>query len=176
MSTLDEEMATKARKIISGAVSEVVVEKRVKPRVIRRRKKIVQVEPKPVEPVDEGEEPSADGAPETVTESPDVEKASSPAPAEVEKPRKAEKIETLQYRMPKPRLMLPLTSQNPPIRTCHRRYRSRSRIDRTPRRGSPKVPEESEGKEAEVPDQKRRPRPRKGKSGCRKTPVSRKPS
>jgi len=94
MSTLDEAMASKARKIVSGSVSEVVVEKRVKPRVIRRRKKIVQVEPKPVEPKEEGEEPSTDGAPETIPESPVVEEASSPAPTEVEKARTAEKIET----------------------------------------------------------------------------------
>ena len=94
MSTLDEAMASKARKIISGAVAEVVVEKRVKPRVIRRRKKIVQVEPTPVEPKDEGEEPSADSAPETISESPVVEKASPPAPTEVEEPLTEKKVKT----------------------------------------------------------------------------------
>ncbi len=94
MSTLDEAMASKARKIISGSVSEVVVEKRVKPRVIRRRKKIVQVEPKPVEPEEEGEEPSTDGAPLTIPESPVVEEASPPAPTAVEDPQTVEETET----------------------------------------------------------------------------------
>jgi len=44
MSTLDESSVVKAREILSGAVSEVVVEKRIKPTVIRRRKKVVVVE------------------------------------------------------------------------------------------------------------------------------------
>jgi translation initiation factor IF-2 len=94
MSTLDEAMASKARNIVSGSVSEVVVEKRVKPRIIRRRKKIVPVEPKPVEPSEEGEEPSADGAPEAISESPVVEEASSPAPTEGGSPETAERTET----------------------------------------------------------------------------------
>ncbi len=45
MSTLDEEATTKARDIIAGRVSEVIEEKRIKPRVIRRRKKTVKIEP-----------------------------------------------------------------------------------------------------------------------------------
>ena len=92
MSTLDEAMASKARKIISGAVSEVVVEKRVKPRVIRRRKKIVQVEPKPVEPKDElqEEEVPPDAAPEAVQQVSDEEAVSPPAPDVVEEPTPAE--------------------------------------------------------------------------------------
>ncbi len=98
MSTLDEEMTAKARKIISGAVSEVVVEKRVKPRVIRRRKKIIQVEKKPVEQKDEvpaeAEGPSADSVPEKVQEAPVVEKAPPPTPAEREEPEVTAKPET----------------------------------------------------------------------------------
>jgi translation initiation factor IF-2 len=46
MSTLDEQAVVKARQIVSGAVSEVIEEKRIKPRVIRRRKKLVKVEQK----------------------------------------------------------------------------------------------------------------------------------
>ncbi|EFK06667.1 translation initiation factor IF-2 [delta proteobacterium NaphS2] len=86
MSTLDEEMASKARKIISGAVSEVVVEKRVKPRVIRRRKKIVKVEPKPVEAKDELQEAEVpeDAAPEGVPQVSAEEAVSPPAPDVVE--------------------------------------------------------------------------------------------
>ncbi|UCF56923.1 MAG: translation initiation factor IF-2 [Deltaproteobacteria bacterium] len=45
MSTLDEEAATKARDIVAGRVSEIIEEKRVKPTVIRRRKKTVKIEP-----------------------------------------------------------------------------------------------------------------------------------
>ncbi|MBW2095575.1 MAG: translation initiation factor IF-2 [Deltaproteobacteria bacterium] len=46
MSTLDEQDAVQARKIVSGAVAEVVEEKRIKPTIIRRRKKRVEVEKK----------------------------------------------------------------------------------------------------------------------------------
>ena len=45
MSTLDEEAAEQARDIAAGRVSEVIEEKRIKPTVIRRRKKTVRVEP-----------------------------------------------------------------------------------------------------------------------------------
>jgi translation initiation factor IF-2 len=44
MSTLDEQMVIKAREAALGVVSEVVEEKRIKPTVIRRRKKTVTVE------------------------------------------------------------------------------------------------------------------------------------
>lgn len=47
MSTLDEEAVSKAKEIISGAVSQVVEERRIKPTIIRRRKKIVKVEQGP---------------------------------------------------------------------------------------------------------------------------------
>ena len=53
MSTLDEASVLKAREIMAGVVSEIVEEKRVKPTIIRRRKKI-KVEEKP--PVAEAEE------------------------------------------------------------------------------------------------------------------------
>ena len=64
MSTLDEQSVVKAREILSGAVSEVVVEKRIKPTVIRRRKKVVRVEQKPPETtVDEEKAPETKTAP-----------------------------------------------------------------------------------------------------------------
>ncbi|MFC1868713.1 translation initiation factor IF-2 N-terminal domain-containing protein [Thermodesulfobacteriota bacterium] len=44
MSTMDEETANRARDIIKGVTSEVIEEKRIKPTVIRRRKKVVKVE------------------------------------------------------------------------------------------------------------------------------------
>lgn len=64
MSTLNEQSAVRAREIVSGAVSEVVVEKRIKPTVIRRRKKVVRVEQKPPETtVDEEKAPETKTAP-----------------------------------------------------------------------------------------------------------------
>ena len=77
MSTLDEEMASKARKVISGAISEVVVEKRVKPRVIRRRKKMVQVEEKG-ELTDEADGLPTDETLEAIQGTPDMEKTKTP--------------------------------------------------------------------------------------------------
>jgi translation initiation factor IF-2 len=56
MSTLDEIAVTKARDIFSGAISEVVEEKRIKPTVIRRRKKTVRVAPETPKPKPEEEE------------------------------------------------------------------------------------------------------------------------
>jgi len=43
MSTLDEDAVLKAKEIVSGAVSEFIEEKRIKPTVIRRRRKIKKV-------------------------------------------------------------------------------------------------------------------------------------
>jgi len=87
MSTLDEETASKARKVISGAISEVVVEKRVKPRVIRRRKKMVQVEEKD-ESTDETDGPSTDETPEAIQGAPGMEKDSPSVPEAVAEPEK----------------------------------------------------------------------------------------
>lgn len=63
MSTLDEQNAVQARKIVSGAVAEVVEEKRIKPTIIRRRKKRVEVEKKAPE-IKVEEEPPSEGVPE----------------------------------------------------------------------------------------------------------------
>jgi len=60
MSTLDEEAVVKARDVVRGVVSEVVEEKRIKPTVIRRRKKKVTVEPIKVEPEPEPSEVAAE--------------------------------------------------------------------------------------------------------------------
>jgi translation initiation factor IF-2 len=67
MSTLDEQDAVHARKIIAGAVAEVVEEKRIKPTIIRRRKKRVEVEQK---------------APEITVEQAPAEEAEEAVPAE----------------------------------------------------------------------------------------------
>jgi translation initiation factor IF-2 len=50
MSTLDEQTVAKAREVALGVVSEVIEEKRIRPTVIRRRKKTVTVEAEKVEP------------------------------------------------------------------------------------------------------------------------------
>ena len=87
MSTLDEEAARKARDIFHGTTSEVIEEKRIKPTVIRRRKKVVRVEaergkivkeekieePPVVEKVEEALiEKEEEPAPEIVEEEPPV--------------------------------------------------------------------------------------------------------
>lgn len=56
MSTLDEAEAARARDIATGAVSEVVEEKRIKPTVIRRRRKKVRVQPEEPSMPPSGEE------------------------------------------------------------------------------------------------------------------------
>ncbi|MFO7986557.1 MAG: translation initiation factor IF-2 [Desulfatiglandaceae bacterium] len=58
MSTLDDQDVVKAKEIVSGAVSQVVEEKRVKPTVIRRRKKVVRAQ----EPAAEAAEAKAEKA------------------------------------------------------------------------------------------------------------------
>ncbi|HDM10460.1 MAG: translation initiation factor IF-2 [Deltaproteobacteria bacterium] len=66
MSTLDEEAVARARDIVSGKVSEVVEEKRIRPTVIRRRRKKVTIEVK--QPEAEAERKVAEKtAPEVVT-------------------------------------------------------------------------------------------------------------
>jgi len=59
MSTLDEQTAVKAREVAAGAVSEVIEEKRIRPTVIRRRKKTVAVEPETLPEQPEAEVPGA---------------------------------------------------------------------------------------------------------------------
>jgi translation initiation factor IF-2 len=59
MSTLDEQAVAKAREVALGVVSEVIEEKRIRPTVIRRRKKTVTVEAEKAEAV--VAEPSAEG-------------------------------------------------------------------------------------------------------------------
>jgi translation initiation factor IF-2 len=71
MSTLDEESVVKAKEIVSGVISEVIEEKRIKSTVIRRRKKKVRIEPEvpAVEVETKVEEEKAEAlAPETPAE------------------------------------------------------------------------------------------------------------
>ena len=67
MSSLDEEEVLRAKEIFSGAVEEVIEEKRVQPTVIRRRKKTKKLHEIPVEEVkDESEIPKPEQPPEEV--------------------------------------------------------------------------------------------------------------
>ncbi len=89
MSTLDEEAVARARDIISGKVSEVVEEKRVRPTVIRRRKKKVTIEvkasvPEVEEKAEQIVQPEQVRKPEEVEEKPVVEEAKSPVTTEKE--------------------------------------------------------------------------------------------
>ncbi len=100
MSTLDEEATTKARDIVAGRVSEVIEEKRIKPRVIRRRKKTVKIEPeKPVvEPVVKPEEVEVE-----------VEKATEPTPPKVEEDIRREEQTAKAPRVSKKKAQAPST-------------------------------------------------------------------
>ena len=86
MSTLDEEAVVRARDIVTGTVSEIVEEKRIKPTIIRRRKKRIKVGVKKpaAEPARE-EEPLVE--PVKPVEPPEMEmpKEVEPVPQEVEK-------------------------------------------------------------------------------------------
>ena len=101
MSTLDEDLSKKAIDIVRGVTSEVVEEKRIKPTVIRRRKKVVKVvaevpevkeEEKPVEPI---AEEVAKAAPEAKRKVPSkkkpVEKKGVPEDKELPKEKETPK-------------------------------------------------------------------------------------
>ncbi|MBW1721111.1 MAG: translation initiation factor IF-2 [Deltaproteobacteria bacterium] len=98
MSTLDEQAAARARDLITGKVSEVVEEKRIKPTVIRRRRKTVPVA-KPAEEV-KGETPEEPTAPEAQEVSKAREKVSVKEEAPEEKPKKVK--EAAEEEIPKP--------------------------------------------------------------------------
>ncbi len=72
MSTLDEEVVAKAREVALGVVSEVIEEKRIRPTVIRRRKKTVTVETEKIP------EKMAAGLAEAAPEAPAAEAKKSP--------------------------------------------------------------------------------------------------
>lgn len=87
MSTLDEGAVAKAKDIVAGVVSEVIVEKRIKPTVIRRRKKTVRKEP--AKPVVEVEEELGKEAPATPPE--EAIKEAVPTPKKTAKRAKKKK-------------------------------------------------------------------------------------
>lgn len=85
MSTLDETAVVRAKEIAAGVISEVIEEQRIKPTVIRRRKKIKRVEP--VIPAPEAEEEVEAPAPEPPAEGervPEAEVGAEAVPKEEE--------------------------------------------------------------------------------------------
>ncbi|MCF8143131.1 MAG: translation initiation factor IF-2 [Deltaproteobacteria bacterium] len=136
MSTLDESAVAKAKEILSGAVSQVVVEKRIKPTVIRRRKKVVVVEQVPPEVTPE-EPPEPEEIPE-IEERP-IE-AEAEAEVEPEAPAPAPAALAEEKEMPVP--------EEPPL------------IEPEPEEAEPAVPEEEAVVKA---DEEVKPKPKKGK-------------
>lgn len=101
MSTLDETSVDRARDIVNGVVSEVVEEKRIRPTVIRRRKKIVKVEQpaeqvEPEKPAEKAEEPTeAEAAEEALREEEIAAEEAAPAPPKAKRKKaKKKKAET----------------------------------------------------------------------------------
>lgn len=98
MSTLDEQDVIRAKEVMSGAVSQVVEEKRIKPTVIRRRKKVVRAQ-KPAEEKAEEERKEVElPEPGPVVEKPEIplvpEAEPEPGPEpEAESPTVEEKME-----------------------------------------------------------------------------------
>jgi len=90
MSTLDEQASVRAREIAAGTVSEVIEEKRIRPTVIRRRKKTITVEAEPVpETVEEAAAaaPAGEEAPQEGVAEPEPAHLDIPTAAEQEIPR-----------------------------------------------------------------------------------------
>jgi len=82
MSTLDEEVVAKAREVALGVVSEVIEEKRIRPTVIRRRKKTVTVEAEKIpEKVEAAVAEAVSKAPAVAAPKPPVEERPAAAAA-----------------------------------------------------------------------------------------------
>ncbi|MBW1679967.1 MAG: translation initiation factor IF-2 [Deltaproteobacteria bacterium] len=100
MSTLDEDAVARAKDIINGAVSEVIEEQRIKPTVIRRRRKKIRVEPEPTPeevPAAEPEAPAgeavaAEGAAPQISDLEEEAQEVTP-PERPEEPRREEEAQ-----------------------------------------------------------------------------------
>ena len=89
MSTLDEDVESRIRQFIQGGAEPTLVEKRVKPTVIRRRRKVVEAPPAPKEPEETAEPAEAETA-ETAAAEPAVQDAvDAPETAERQTPAEA---------------------------------------------------------------------------------------
>ena len=111
MSTLDEGSVAKAKEVISGSVSEVVEEKRIKPTVIRRRKKRVKAAPEA--PVPEPEKISEEKKVE-IEERTELEEISKPEPPIVEKEEPEQDVKPLEVEEVKKPVQEPESEEPPP--------------------------------------------------------------
>ncbi|MFQ5903741.1 MAG: translation initiation factor IF-2, partial [Candidatus Binatia bacterium] len=129
MSTLDEEAAVKARDVVAGRVSEVIEEKRIKPTVIRRRKKTVKIEPEKrvVEPEEEAEKVKVEVEKRAPVE---MKKAVEPVPQKVEEEIKKEEAPTKEPKVLKEKKKPPVKPR--PVRPVAKRKkkvkRARKRV------------------------------------------------
>jgi len=159
MSTLDEMAVTKARDIFSGAISEVVEEERIKPTVIRRRKKTVRVAPEKPKPKLEEEESSE--KPEAVPEKEIEEEKAAPVeeveekePEEIEEPpakakpkEKVKKSKKKKLEEPAKIIKKPVEGPLKPVvdRKKEKKSAAKKPAERvTPAKDMPLMPEEEE--------------------------------
>ncbi|MBW1916072.1 MAG: translation initiation factor IF-2 [Deltaproteobacteria bacterium] len=102
MSTLDEDTVSRAKEIVTGVTSEVIEEKRIKPTVIRRRKKTIKVEAE--KPEKEQEEEKEEPVPLKAKKEDKKEevKVEEKPPLKEEKPPPKEKDVTKKTKAEKP--------------------------------------------------------------------------
>ena len=128
MSTLDEEAARKARDIFHGTTSEVIEEKRIKPTVIRRRKKVVSVEADKEKVVKEEkveEPPVAEKVEEAI-----IEKEEEPAPEIVKEKPPVREEKAIPQKEDKEISGMP-SPERPEVRPKEKAKRSRKRQSTT---------------------------------------------
>lgn len=197
MSTLDEESAGKARDIVHGVTSEVIEEKRIKPTVIRRRKKVVKMEAEKEEEAAEPEAKKAEEVPvvETAEEVPspvaeevlpEVEegekekktpeaeaKAEAPVPAEEAKPKaKPRKAKKKAKEQPAKIIKMP---EEGPLREVLAKEKKEKEQAKKPKAEMPPVEEEivaaaPEEEKKEKPVKKKRDKKRAEKKEIEPTP------
>jgi translation initiation factor IF-2 len=153
MSTLDEEAVDKARDVVAGRVSEVVEEQRIKPTVIRRRKRTVKVEPEtpPVEAVEEVEKVAVEAEEPEQPPEKDIE-AAEPTPQKVEKGVKKEKAKEKVVTKAKPAKPLAKARPKEKVKKARKRKGEKpAKIIKGPEEGPLKaVIAEEKAKEVEV--------------------------
>jgi translation initiation factor IF-2 len=153
MSTLDEEAVDKARDVVAGRVSEVVEEQRIKPTVIRRRKRTVKVEPEtpPVEAVEEVEKVAVEAEEPEQPPEKDIE-AAEPTPQKVEKGVKKEKAKEKVVAKAKPAKPLAKARPKEKVKKARKRKGEKpAKIIKGPEEGPLKaVIAEEKAKEVEV--------------------------
>ena len=160
MSTLDEAAVIKAREIVSGVVSEVVEEKRIKATVIRRRKKKVRIEPEvpAAEVAAKAEEEKAEvPEPELPTEEvPPPEEPPEKKPPAEEKESVPEKAKKAGRRKEKPKKEAPAEKVAKPKKAKKKKVEKAAKIIKRPEEGPLKdvLARKAEKKAAEAKKQK----------------------